>query len=61
MDAMNDVYIQNLEEDDKPKEEMNSTEEATSQARIEVLSDYQKKMRDERARRFGVDRKTTEP
>ena len=43
------------EEVDKQNTEMDGPEEEASQPRKEVLSEYQKKMREERAKRFGVD------
>jgi hypothetical protein len=43
------------EKTDKPNQEMDGDKEETPQPPKEVLSDYQKKMKAERAKRFGVD------
>jgi hypothetical protein len=55
MDTMNDAAIQDLnEEDDKKEAEMDENQENPPKEKERVLSEYQKKMRDQRAKRFGV-------
>jgi hypothetical protein len=49
------------EEMDKPNTETDSHEEDAPKPTTEVLSDYQKKMKAERARRFGADRESPKP
>ncbi len=49
------------EEMDKPNPETDSQKEEATQPPIEVLSDYQKKMKEQRERRFGANRESHKP
>jgi hypothetical protein len=48
------------EEVDQPNREMEGDKVEAPKPPVEILSDYQKKMREQREKRFGVDRKKPE-